>query len=270
MYRWPFLLGVMIAVVLPALLAADDPSPDSRKRVLLLGQSPDGHPPSTHEYMAGVKLLADCLKPVSDIETVIVRADDPWSEGPELIAEADGVVLFLSEGAKWIQSDPRRMQAMVKLAERQGGLVVLHWGMGTRDAEFIEGFVNLFGGCHGGPDRKYQVLANAQVNIVDAKHPVVRGVKPFRLLREEFYYRLKFAKPESTITSLLQTEIEGNPETVCWAWQRPDGGRSFGFSGGHFHANWERLQYRRLMAQAVLWTVNLPIPENGLAVDLPK
>ena len=46
------------------------------------------------------------------------------------------------------------------------------------------------------------------------------------------------------------------------------GGRSFGFSGMHFHDNWKRDDYRRLVAQGVLWTVKLPVPEKGLVVDL--
>lgn len=260
-----------VTVTLTCTLAAASEREDAlqRKRVLLLGQSPDGHPRATHEYMPGMKILAACLNSVDGVNPVVVNADDPWTEGPDLLADADGVVLFVSQGGKWIQDDPRRFQAFVKLAERGGGLVVLHWGMGARDARYIKGFVNLFGGCHGGPDRKYKVLERADVEIAQENHPVVRGIEPFSL-REEFYYRLKFVKAEPAVVPLLRTAVDGNVETVCWAWQRPDGGRSFGFSGGHFHANWKRQEYRRLMAQAVLWSVGLPVPKKGLAVELPK
>jgi type 1 glutamine amidotransferase len=248
--------------------AAREPAATPQKRVLLLGQSPDGHPRATHEYLPGMRILAACLKQVAQVKPVVLKADDPWTEGPELLADADGVVLFVSQGAKWIQDDPRRFQAFVKLAERGGGLVVLHWGMGAKEAKYVQGFVNLFGGCHGGPDRKYKVLENAKVRIPNDSHPIVRGIKPFGL-REEFYYRLKFVKSDSVITPILQTQVEEDVETVCWAWERPNGGRSFGFSGGHFHSNWKRPEYRRLLTQAVLWTVDLPIPKNGLTVDVP-
>src|SRR5262245_21677300 len=33
----------------------------ARKKLLLIGQGPDGHPATTHEYMAGLKVLAACL-----------------------------------------------------------------------------------------------------------------------------------------------------------------------------------------------------------------
>lgn len=32
------------------------------KRLLLIGQGPDGHPAGTHEFMAGVRILARCLQ----------------------------------------------------------------------------------------------------------------------------------------------------------------------------------------------------------------
>jgi len=57
-------------------------------------------------------------------------------------------------------------------------------------------------------------------------------------------------------------------ETVGWAWERPDGGRSFGFSGLHFHVNWRHEQYQRLISQAALWTLKLPIPKTGIGVKL--
>ena len=48
---------------------------------------------------------------------------------------------------------------------------------------------------------------------------------------------------------ILRAPIDGTAETVAWAWERPDGGRSFGFSGLHFHDHWKRPEYRRLVAQ---------------------
>jgi type 1 glutamine amidotransferase len=234
------------------------------KKLLLVGQGPDGHPKQTHEYMTGVTVLDHCLKPVSGIEITTVKADGAWKEGSELIERADADLLFVSEGAKWLQADPKRMEAVQKLAKRGGGLLVLHWGMGCRDAEPIAAFVQLFGGCHGGPDRKYLVL-ETDLTPTDAKNPILNGVGPLKL-KEEFYYQLKFVKADKGIQPLLQADIGGKKETVCWAWERPDGGRSFGFSGLHFHDNWKKPEYRRLISQAALWSLKMPIPNKGLPV----
>jgi type 1 glutamine amidotransferase len=249
-----------------ALFLASSTFAEAPKKLLLVGQGPDGHPPASHEYMAGLKVLEKCLKPVKGIEVTIVRADDPWKEGPELIGRADGVVIFLSEGARWFSADPKRQEALTKLAARGGGITVLHWGMGTKDAKYIDAFVQLFGGCHGGPDRKYKEL-EVEARPADAGHPILAGIDKFRV-RDEFYYELKFVKPEGAVKPLLLVPIDGKEQVVAWAWPRPDGGRSFGFSGLHFHDNWKLPEYRRLVTQGVLWTLKLPVPKEGLPVEV--
>jgi hypothetical protein len=232
-----------------------------------VGQGPDGHPPATHEFLAGLKVLAHCLAGIEGLTVETVAADEPWPAGPARLAQADGVVLYLSEGARWSQADPRRNDALGQLAARGGGLVGLHWAIGCKEAAPIEPFLRLLGGCHGGPDRKYQVL-ETELRPVPVPHPVTRGLAPLRV-REELYYRLKFVPGDRPITPLLTAAIDGREVTVCWAWDRPDGGRSFGFSGLHFHDNWRHQAYRRLTAQAVLWSVGLPVPAAGLPVDVP-
>jgi len=236
------------------------------KKVLLLGQTRD-HPPGSHEYMAGLHVLAKCLENTPGLELTIAQADEPWPEGPRLLQHADAVVLYLGQGARWIQADPERLKAMQQLAARGGGIVAVHWAIGAKDAKYIDAHRKLIGGIHGGPDRKY-VICEGDLQVADPKHPIASGIDDFRLY-DEFYYRLKFAG-EGTIQPILQVPIEGTVETVAWAYQRPDGGRSFGFSGMHFHKHWRLPTCRRLIAQAVLWTLRMPIPKQGLAVDVAE
>ncbi len=254
-------LFIALATLVPISIAAAEPP----KKILLIGQGPDGHPPATHEYMAGLKVIGKCLKPVDGLEVITVRADEPWKEGPELIGRADGVVLFLCEGGKWVNQEPKRWEALLALTKRGGGIVGLHWAIGTKDAKNIDAAKLVFGGCHGGPDRKYQVLETT-LTPAAPQHPICTGIDSLRV-HDELYYRLKFAN-DARIQPLLKARIDGNDETVAWAWERPDGGRSFGFSGLHFHENWKQLAYRRLVAQGILWTLKMPIPKHGLAVDV--
>jgi type 1 glutamine amidotransferase len=257
-------LSILLSLTAASLTHADEP----KKKLLLVGQGPDGHPVETHEYMAGVKVLAKCLAPVAGLEVTTVRADGPWKEGPELIDRADGVVMYLSEGAKWIQMESKRYAAFSNLAKRGGGIVVLHWAMGTREAEPIADFVKLAGGCHGGPDRKYAVV-ETKLEPSDAKHPILTGIGTFSA-KDEFYYRLKLASPEKSVRPLLHATIDGKKEMVAWAWDRPEKGRSFGFSGLHYHAGWKLPEYRRLVSQGILWTLRMPIPREGLAVEVKE
>jgi len=243
-------LVVLMLVTVTASLGAEEP-----KRLLLVGQGPDSHPAGTHEYMAGVERVAKLLEADQRVKTQVVRADGEWTDGPELIENSDGLVLFVSEGAKWCSADPRRYEALTKLAARGGGLTVLHWGMGTREAGPIEPFLKLFGACHGGPDRKYQVV-RSELRPAMPAHPIAAGLKAFDV-RDEFYYRLKLSAGEPGVQPVMQALIDGQPETVAWAWERPDGGRSFGFSGLHFNDNWDLPEYALLMKQGVLWTLKL-------------
>ena len=236
------------------------------KKVLLLGMKRD-HPPASHEYMAGLRVLAKSLEGIPALKLSIHEADEPWPEGPELIAGADAVVLSLGQGSRWEQVDPKRYEALKALAARGGAIVAIHWAIGGKDAQYIPGHLALVGGCHGGPDRKY-TLIETDVKIADPSHPITRGIDDFRL-DDEYYYRLKFAKT-GTIRPLLKATIEGKPETVAWSFERPDGGRSFGFGGMHYHRNWERIECRRLIAQGLLWTLKMPIPEDGLAVKVDE
>lgn len=265
MKQAPLVLA-LASVLLVSTVEADAPAGGAPVKLLLIGSGPDGHPAQTHEYMAGLKILAKCLKDVPGLEITTVRADEPWRDGTELIARADGVVLFLSEGARWMNHDPKRREALGKMAARGGGITVLHWAMGTKDAKYIDGCLQLLGGCHGGPDRKYKILETDAV-IADREHPISTGIKDFRA-RDEFYYRLKFVKADKSIQPLLRVTIDDRPETVAWCWERSDRGRSFGFSGLHYHDNWRLPEYRRLVSQGVLWTLKKPIPKDGLPVEV--
>ncbi len=248
--RWLKRLFAPLLVAAVAVASAAEP-----KSLLLIGQGPDGHPPTTHEYMAGVERLAKLLAPTEGLTVRVVKADGPWTEGPQLLADVDGAVLFLSEGARWIQAEPRRLDAFSRLAARGGGLVALHWAIGTRAAEPIGPFLKLLGGCHGGPDRKYQVV-ETELRVTDPAHPIAAGLRNFRA-RDEFYYQLKFVEPPQSILPVLEAMIDGRPQTVAWSWQRPDGGRSFGFSGLHFDENWKLPEYCKLLTQATLWTLKV-------------
>ena len=158
-----------------------------KQRVLLIGQTRDNHPVTTHEFMAGLRVLQRCLEPVENLEVQIAQADEPWADGPQRIKEADAIVLYVSEGAKWLAADPRRQDAVVQLAARGGGLVALHWGIGCKDQQYVAAFTGLFGACHGGPDRRYQVL---DTRLTPARpHPITNGLGELDV-HDEFYYRL--------------------------------------------------------------------------------
>ena len=69
---------------------------------------------------------------------------------------------------------------------------------------------------------------------------------------------------------ILLADIPGEkqPQTVAWAVERADGGRGFGFCGGHFHSNWGILDFRRMVVNAILWTAKVNVPSSGAKCDV--
>jgi len=239
---------------------------DAKKKVLLVGQSPDGlHAVGTHEYDPGIRIFAKVLNDLPDLDLTVVKAEGAWKDGPELIGRADAVVFFVAEGGVWLKGDPKRYEAVSKLLKRGGGLVAIHWSCGARPNKMVADTIKIFGGCHGGDDRKFKVV-EAVVEVPD--HPVNTGIKDFKI-KDEFYYKLKMAQ-DAGIKPVLRVPIDGEKETVAWSWERPEGGRVVGFTGLHFHENWRVADYRRLLAQGVLWSLKLPIPEKGVPVGEVK
>jgi type 1 glutamine amidotransferase len=49
-----------------------------------------------------------------------------------------------------------------------------------------------------------------------------------------------------------------------WSVERANGGRGFGFTGGHFHDNWGNDNFRKIVLNALLWAAQVEVPVNGV------
>jgi len=49
------------------------------KQLLVLGQKPDGHPPGTHEYMPGARIVQALMAGHKDVQVTVRR---PMNRGP--------------------------------------------------------------------------------------------------------------------------------------------------------------------------------------------
>ena len=61
----------------------------------------------------------------------------------------------------------------------------------------------------------------------------------------------------------------GMAEHVAWAYERPDGGRGFGCTGGHTHWVYAQNDFRKLMLNAVCWIARVEVPPDGVATKTP-
>jgi type 1 glutamine amidotransferase len=99
------------------------------------------------------------------------------------------------------------------------------------------------------------------VKVAAPDHAAAAGLTNFTI-KEEFYYALKREPAAKDLVPLLTAQIDGASQMVAWAWTRPDGGRSFGYSGLHFHEHWGRPEYQRFLSQGVLWTLDITPPKG--------
>ncbi len=120
------------------------------------------------------------------------------------------------------------------------------------------------------------------------KHAISSGVRPFST-NDEWYFHMRFRRGMQGVTPILsdvpppatmnrgEGPHAGNPDVkravleektpqlVAWAVERADGGRGFGFTGGHYHKGWANDEQRKLVLNAILWSAKVEVPASGVA-----
>jgi type 1 glutamine amidotransferase len=251
---------------------AADPAP-MRKIVMLAGEK--SHGPGEHEYFKDLALLRECLAGVPGITCELYA--DGWPENLATLDTADVIVIHSDGKAKkhpLLQGD--RLAVMERQMRRGCGLVVLHYALFVDQSQgsnlwlqWVGGYFDYQTGDRQEPrwQRNYYsklIKAKAALKPATPRHPVSQGVEAFDLF-DEYYYKLRLADSAS-LTPILLAEIEGesDPQIVSWVIQRPDGGRGFAYSGGHYHRNLAVDNLRRLLLNGILWTAKTPVPAGGV------
>jgi hypothetical protein len=55
---------------------------------------------------------------------------------------------------------------------------------------------------------------------------------------------------------------------MMWVSERPEGGRAFGFTGGHRHVNWGDDNFRKVVLNALLWIAKAEVPAQGVVSEI--
>jgi len=111
------------------------------------------------------------------------------------------------------------------------------------------------------------------------KSPILQGVAAFDAPKDGWLFNLHFAdkgvspvmvgKVSDTARSTADAKAHaGRDETIAWSYERPDGGRSFGFTGCDLHKNWGVDDQRRMVANGILWAAKVEVPAAGAPVKI--
>lgn len=254
-----------------------------KKSIIMIAGKPS-HGPAQHEHNAGVQLLAKCLKDSGADVDVKVHLNAEWPS-PEELAKADTILIYSDGGGGHPALQGDHLAQLGKEMKRGAGFVCLHYAVevpitpgGPEFTDWLGGYFEPNWSVNPHWDADYKQLP---------KHAISSGVKPFTT-NDEWYFHMRFRKdmkgvspiltaiaPESTM-SRKDGPHEGNPavreevknqvpQHTAWAVEREDGGRGFGFTGGHFHNGWGNDDQRKLVLNAILWSAKAPVPEEGVS-----
>jgi hypothetical protein len=265
----------LVAILSATLLQAAD------KKVLLIAGAPS-HGPGAHEHNAGVLLLQKCLSGVPGLKTEVTLGG--WPQDASVFNNVDAVIIYSDGGPKHVALQNDNLAALDRVLSQGAGLGLLHYAVEPTlekgQAEFLKwvgGAYEIHWSVNPHWDAQFKSLPN---------HPITRGVKPFTI-RDEWYFNMRFVDGQKGVTPILvaipdasttsrpdghhsgnpavRAAVErGDPQTVAWAYERPGGGRGFGFTGAHFHANWGHDDFRKLALNAILWLAKMVVPANGV------
>jgi type 1 glutamine amidotransferase len=254
-------------------LEVQPPDPALTKIVLVAGRP--SHGPGEHEFFAGCALLMKVLRETTGVFPVMAR--DGWPKDPKTWIGARSVVFYMDGGAGHPILQDNRKEQIQNLLDAGVGFVNLHYAVEYPKANG-EQVLGWLGGYY---ETGFSTNPHWKADFREfPQHPITRGVKPFAI-QDEWYYNIRFAPDLKGITPILKAvppdqtrgteaarQYPGREEILAWAFDRPGGGRSFGFTGGHFHRNWGDENFRRLVINAILWSAGVEVPEEGAKVDL--
>ena len=121
---------------------------------------------------------------------------------------------------------------------------------------------------------------------VDGEHEISRGVPAEIECLDELYYNMRFRPDRENVLDLVTAVptrermrryinlwnkhgVEGldKRHTVMWGYERDNGGRGVGFTGGHYHHCWAIDGVRTFVLNAIVWTAGLDVPEGRVKSD---
>lgn len=247
---------LMLAVCVTTCDAAD------KATVLFVGKQPD-HPFGTHMYLHTCEMLGKCLalQKGVEIETVV---SDGWPKDAKVLDGVSTIVVYTTPAAEFLLDAPHRDQ-VAALMKRGVGLVTIHWASSVRQENF-DRLGPMWLGYLGGTWVSNVGLhtGNSPLKQLAPKHPICRGWQEYDL-HDEYYLNPTIG---DEATPLLQVTAKDKPVVVGWAFERPDGGRAFGTTLGHFYRNFQQEPFRRMVVNAILWTAKVDVPEGGANVKL--
>ncbi len=275
MKRLPLILPVLLAALVCPFFVSAEKSGDKTKIIFIAGNR--SHGSGEHEFRAGCMLLAKALNEQSglQVEAMVVGAD--WRKDTSVLDDADTVVIY-ADGTSGIGG---QWEYLDGLAKKGVGMMFMHYAVHPSKEQGHKYYQPWIGGAM---ESGWSVNPHwfAEMNV-DPKHPVGRGVPEKVEVLDELYYHMRFREDRENVLDLVTAVptrermrryinlwnkhgVEGlnKRHAVMWGYERPNGGRGVGFTGGHYHHGWAIDGFRSVVLNAIVWTTGLEVPVGGV------
>jgi mannose-6-phosphate isomerase-like protein (cupin superfamily)/type 1 glutamine amidotransferase len=261
------------------------PAGPSGPTIVLIGGDKQGYPRTEHDYPDGIMAIERLIKGSPQLQAlnpVVKSFPTGFPSDLSQIADADVVLLYFGmdygKMSHTLDNEPRRA-AMERLMSKGAGLIALHQASTVPNQSSLIPMADWLGAVRFGmADRTTEI---AQIQIAGAgKNPIANGLKPFELL-DEFYPTLTFSKTDK-VTPILSAKVHIQTQNnqpvfeepsadhvIAWAAERPNGGRSFAFTSGHYLLTFDLPQVRDMLLNAILWTAKRDVPTAGATTNAP-
>jgi putative membrane-bound dehydrogenase-like protein len=257
-----------------------DSSAAEKKKIVMVAGTPS-HGPLAHEFNAGTLLLKKCLDQVPGVNAVVYT--NGWPSDPNAFDGAAAIFLFMDGGGGHPILRDNRLQKIGALMREGVGLGCAHYAVEVPKERGGPEFLEWIGGYY---ENAFSVNPMWTPNFQSfPDHPITRGVQPFSI-NDEWYFNMRFRPEMKGVTPILVAKpsdkvrqgpyvhprgpydhivaASGRDEVMMWAVERADGGRGFGFTGGHHHLNWGNENFRKVVLNALLWIAKVEVPSGGV------
>ncbi len=265
------LISALMVSLLSTIACAQNDSASSKQNalrgpiVLVAGEVTKKDVVGHHDYLGGCKALEQFLRQTPGVEVRIVT--DGWPEDTKIFDQASCVVFYTDGGGKQaFLNSPERIEAMDQLAKRGAGLVFIHQAVDF-PAEHADRARGWLGGIYLASKSGRGHWPSTHVDFPN--HPISRGVTAWKV-NDGWLNKIDFVSGMQGITPLVWSgkQYAGSrsgldADIVGWAYERPNGGRTFCFTGLDAHSAWSLVGMRQLVVNGVLWSAGQSVPESG-------
>ncbi|HNS19816.1 MAG TPA: ThuA domain-containing protein [Sedimentisphaerales bacterium] len=235
------------------------------KKIAFLAGKPS-HGDDCHEWYKDAECAKQWLQGATNIEPPQIEIyRDGWPQDPSVLDSVDAVVFFADGREHHPLAVPGRIEKMRELAKKGKGIAFLHYSVDPPEGGYRD-LLDWMGGSYevGVSQNPINV---AKVTPVANGHPITRGCGGY-VAEDEWYFDIHLRDNDANVVRLLTGKLpprDPQDKVLSWAYTRPDGGRGFGFTGGHFHKNWSIGSFRTMVLNGILWTAGIEVPEGGVA-----